>query len=342
MSAPVRLAVVGAGRWGRNLIRNLLALPEAQLLAVVDASAAALAALQQQLALPGTVQCLTDWRQALELPALQAVVVATPAATHKTIIQASLEHRLHVLSEKPLTLDADSCGALCQLAQRQQRQLVVDHTYLFHPAVRRGRDAIATHQLGQLRYGYASRTNLGPVRQDVDALWDLAVHDIAILNYWLAQKPVRVKASGTVWLQPQSRPGFPRGLPDVGWITLAYADGFEATLHVSWLNPDKQRRIAVLGNQGTLVFDEMAHRKLMLYGGHLEQVGPEFVPAGMQAQPLNFADDEPLRQVCYHFLDCIRSNQASEISPGWLGQDLARVQSAIAQALLSEDWVELS
>ncbi|PSN17943.1 oxidoreductase, partial [filamentous cyanobacterium CCP5] len=286
-----------------------------------------------------SVQSCTDWQQGLDLPALQAVVVATPAATHEPIIRAALERGLHVLCEKPLTLETAACTALCQLAQARHCQLVVDHTYLFHPAVQRGRLALA--DLGALRYGYATRTNLGPIRNDVDALWDLAIHDVAILSYWLNQRVVRVKATGTVWLQPEPRPGFPQGLPDAGWIVLTFANGFQATIHVSWLNPDRQRRLGVVGDRGTLVFDEMADSVLTRYGGESHRQGADWLPTQVQAIPLSFAPAEPLRQMCQHFLDCVIQQRPSAISSGWLGRDLVAIQEAIAQSLTTNQEITL-
>jgi predicted dehydrogenase len=169
-----------------------------------------------------------------------------------------------VLAEKPLTLKLSESQALCDLAQQQQRQLVIDHTYLFHPVVETGQQVIAKGKLGDLRYGYAARTHLEPVRPDVDALWDLAIHDIAIFNTWLGQTPIQVQATGTVWLQPDREfetdriqdltPISNSGLSDIVMATLTYPNGFRAFLHLCWLNPDKQRRLGVVGSEGTLIF----------------------------------------------------------------------------------------
>jgi predicted dehydrogenase len=314
-------------------LRNFLSLPEADVVAVVDASPHRLAQVRQQFSLPDSVQGYECWSTALATATLDAIVVATPASTHYPIIKAALEQRLHVLSEKPMTLDSASCAALCQLAAAQNRQLVVDHTYLFHPAVQRGHQLCQQQELGQLRYAYAARTNLGPVRPDVDAFWDLAIHDLSILNHWLGQRPSQVSAWGGLWLQPQAQPHFPSGLRDVGWVRLTYPNQVEATLHVSWLNSDKQRRLGLVGDRGTLVFDEMVQNSpLTLYRGTLANSDTGFVPDALAQQHLALSTAEPLACMCRHFLDCVQHNRPSALSSGQVATDLVQVMEAISQA----------
>lgn len=335
-SSPVNLALFGVGRWGTHLLRNFLTHPQARVIAVIDPSSDRLNALSQQFALGDQVTLSTDWQAALQLPDIEATVVATPAITHYPLIRSALQRQCHVLAEKPLTLSVTESQELCQLAVRQQRQLVIDHTYLFHPAVQRGSISIQQKQLGELRYGYATRTHLGPIRQDVDALWDLAIHDIAIFNTWLNEIPSQVQAQGTVWLQPHTLypiPHIPIGLSDLVWLKLTYPSGFQAFIHLCWSNADKQRRLSVVGSQGTLVFDELAAAPLTLLQGRLEQINHQFVPMGQQSQILPFEPVEPLRSVCDHFLNCVQLNVRSEISSGWLGADLVQVLSALTRSL---------
>ncbi|MBE9125911.1 Gfo/Idh/MocA family oxidoreductase, partial [Coleofasciculus sp. LEGE 07081] len=197
---PVRIVVLGVGRWGKHLVRNFWEHPDAQLVAVIDPHPERLTAIREQFSLDTDVVLATDWGSVRERTDIDAVVVATPAATHYSLIRDALQQGYHVLAEKPLTLDVAECIQLYHFAQQQQRQLMVDHTYLFHPAVEGGKAVMQSGRLGELRYGYAARTNLGPVRQDVDALWDLAIHDIAIFNTWLGLLPIEVQATGKVWL----------------------------------------------------------------------------------------------------------------------------------------------
>lgn len=346
------IVVVGVGRWGVHLVRNFLEHPDARVVAVVDSHSERLAALQKRFNLDPSVILATDWQAVRNNPEIEAVAIATPASTHYSLIADALHQGYHVLAEKPLTLNPAECLELCRLAEQQQRQLMVDHTYLFHPAVQRGQEIVESGRLGELRYGYAARTHLGPVRQDVDALWDLAIHDIAIFNTWLGQVPVEVQATGQVWLkrissQLSSANGNsreqlttdngqrtnPQELADLVQVILTYPSGFQAFIHLCWLNPDKQRRLAVVGSQGTLIFDELAESPLTLQHGHLEQEGEYFTPAGQQCEVLDIELGEPLKRVCDRFLVSIQLNQPSPLSSGWMGSQLVQVLSCLEQSL---------
>ena len=360
------IAVLGAGRWGVHLIRNFLALPQARVVAVVDPHPERLAACRERLGLDESVYLATDWESAIQMPDVEAVAIATPAATHYTLIVAALHQGLHVLAEKPLTLDAAEALELCRLAEQQQRQLMVDHTYLFHPAVARGKEIIHSGIMGNLRYGYASRTHLGPVRSDVDALWDLAVHDINIFNTWLGQMPFQVQATGRVWLQGESgSPEFgvqspqsgesgrgeggetlqskiqnPKSkieqspISDLVMITLTYPDGFQAFIHLCWLNPDKQRRLSVVGNKGTLIFDELQPTPLTIQKGYFELGSAgDYTPTGLSSEVIELKSQEPLAQVCDRFLSSVRQNTPDQISSGWVGATLVQILCCCQQSL---------
>jgi predicted dehydrogenase len=194
--------------------------------------------------------------------------------------------------------------------------------------------------VGELRYGYASRPRLSPVRPDVDALWDLAIHDIAIFNHWLGDRPCQVSASGSVWLQPNStHPDlFSQGLADVVWARLVYPSGFQATIHLCWLNPDKQRKLCMVGSAGTLVFDEMQQdNSLMMFHGHLRQEDGYFLPDGQHQEAIALEPAEPLKQVCTYFLNQIQDASLSTFprhySDGRVGTALIRVLTALSQSL---------
>ncbi|PSB08972.1 oxidoreductase [filamentous cyanobacterium CCP2] len=321
------------------MLRNFLALPQVEMIAVVDPNGERLKQLPAQFGLANNALLTTDWNEALSLGEVDAVVIATPAITHYALIRSALERGCHVLAEKPLTLDVTEAIELCQLAAQHQRQLVVDHTYLFHPAVQRGRAAIQQGQVGKPRYGYAARTHLGPVRQDVDALWDLAIHDIAIFNYWLNQTPIAVHANGTAWLQQEFSSPNPAPLhSDLVWVTLTYPDGFQAFIHLCWSNPDKQRRLSLVGSEGTLVFDELAPVPLTVMKGRFDRQlsdhqQPHFIPMTQPPEALQFEPLEPLQQVCLHFLACIQQNEPSWISSGWLGAELVQTLSTLTRSL---------
>ncbi len=342
--SKIGIAILGVGRWGVHWVRNFLAHPDVEVKAIVDANPDRLTALSQQFQFDETLILATDWQNVRDLPGLEAVVVVTPASTHYPLIADALDRGYHVLAEKPLTLYPEESIGLCQLAEQQQRQLIVDHTYLFHPSVIKGQAVVREGSLGQLRYGYATRTHLGPVRPDVDALWDLAIHDIAIFNNWLGETPVRVQATGGIWLQP-NRPEttaqgfpdpklFPNGLSDVSWVTLGYPSGFQATIHLCWFNPDKQRRLAVVGERGTLIFDEMdAIEPLTIQYGRVEPEGIYWIPTDQRREVVEVAPAEPLKQVCQHFINCIQSQQPSAVSSGWVGANLVKVLWALTESV---------
>ncbi len=337
-TAPIEIALFGVGRWGTHLLRNFLAHPQIRLRAVVEASAERLAAIAPDL--DDSVELMSDWRAAMALEGLEGCAIATPAATHYDLIHAALNKGLHVLAEKPLTLDVASSKSLCDLAQKQQRQLVIDHTYLFHSAVMAGREAIAS--IGTPRYGYATRTHLGPVRRDVDALWDLAIHDISIFNHWLGESPVQVQAQGSSWLQPGVKTALsPHGLADVVWCRLQYPSGFQATIHLCWANPDKQRRLCVVGDQATLIFDEMnSASPLTLQRGDFAEQNGWFTPQNMATQSIEVPPSEPLRNMCSHFVTCVRKGRQSAVSSGETGTHLVAVLSALSESMdRGGDWV---
>ena len=353
MTNPIKTAVVGVGRWGVHWLRNILEHPQAQLVAVVDPNPKRLATVKQQYYLDENILLTTQWEQITEVEELQAVIIATPASTHYELITDALRWGYNVLAEKPLTLDPGECEELCQLAQLSQRLLMVDHTYLFHPAVESGKTVVCSDKLGDLRYAYATRTHLGPVRQDVDALWDLAIHDIAILNHWLGHSPVKVQATGSVWLQTTnisfSSPleTQNQGLADLVWLKLTYPDNFQAHIHLCWLNPDKQRRLAIVGSHGSLIFDEMSQdAPLSFLGGEFEVQGNQFIPVHQTREVLQIETAEPLRRVCDHFISCILQNTPVTVSSASVGKELVKILTALTASLhqggkptfLDESW----
>ncbi|MEM9485222.1 MAG: Gfo/Idh/MocA family oxidoreductase [Cyanobacteria bacterium P01_F01_bin.116] len=328
----IHLALMGVGRWGTHLLRNFLAHPQIRVCAVVDPYAEQLAVTAQKFNLDRSIALLEHWQAALEIPDLDAVAIATPAITHEAIVTAALKRQLHVLCEKPLTLTSQTSSALCYLAQQQNRQLFIDHTYLFHPAVTQAK--VSLDRLGSPRYGYAARTNLGPVRHDVDALWDLAIHDIAIFNHWLDSSPVRVQAQGLNWLQRQGKP-----LADVVWCRLHYASGFEATIHVCWANPHKQRQLSMVCDRGSLIFDEMQPDAPLTL--KLGQPAPgTFQPQGLDTVTVKVPNQEPLATMCNHFVHSVSTNQTSVLSSGIVGTQLVAILEALTQSLnQSGSWV---
>ena len=334
------VAVLGVGRWGVHFVRNFLTHPQTELKAIVDRHPERLAYCREKFALDDNrVTLSTDWSEIRQRQDIQAVIVATPASTHYSLIKDALERGYHVLAEKPLTLIPTECIELTKLAEAKQLELLVDHTYLFNPAVQKGREVIATNKLGQLRYGYATRTHLSPVRQDVDALWDLAIHDLAIFNYWLEETPIKVQARGNVWLQPDKQMSISTqsGLADLVWLTLFYPSGFQATIHLCWLNPDKQRRLCIVGSQGSLIFDEMsADAPLTIQHGHMMRKEENFIPVGQSRQIIPLETAEPLFQVGDRFIQNILTQNKSSISSGWIAAELVKILTGLTQSLAQQ------
>jgi predicted dehydrogenase len=321
MTEPVGIAILGLGRWGSHWLRNFATHPAARVVAIADPQAENLARARQSL--PDYAgHCSTDWQVAIAQPGVEAVVVVTPAITHFELITTALELGLHVLVEKPITVTMTEARIACELADRQQLVLMVDHTYRFNPAIQRGRSAVQAGNLGELRYAYGTRSHLGPVRQDVDVMWDLAIHDLVILNHWLGQAPISVRAKGQGWLQS--------GLADTVWAELSYPSGLQATMHWSWTNPDKQRRLGLVGSQGTLIFDELAAAPLQLQQGTF---GDRFAPINQHQELLVFPPAEPLANACNHFLDCVQRQQPSPICNGWQGMELVQMLEGLAQSI---------
>lgn len=336
----IRVAVIGVGRWGVHFVRNLVQHSQTELVAVVDSYEASLHRCREKFDLDTSkVLLTTHWEKVKQLNNLDAVVVATPATTHYSIIKDALLSGYHVLAEKPLTLDATECLELTELAASKNLQLLVDHTYLFNSTVTKGQEVIASKELGELRYGYATRTHLSPVRQDVDALWDLAIHDIAIFNYWLGETPTRVQARGQVWLQPHKTMPISsqKGLADVVWVTLYYPSGLQTQIHLSWLNPDKQRRLCLVGSKGTLIFDEMAQETpLTIQQGYFTQEGEKFIPQGVSKRVIDVVKNEPLKQVCDRFIQNILTNKQDHYSDGLVGAELVKILRGLTTSLEQE------
>ncbi|MDF5721478.1 MAG: Gfo/Idh/MocA family oxidoreductase [Rhizonema sp. PD37] len=334
----IKIAIVGVGRWGVHLLRNFLEHRRVIVVAVVDPNPERLAVVKQQYNLDESVLLTTEW-QAIKQVSVNAVVIATPASTHYALITDALNWGYHVLAEKPLTLNPHECYVLCQLADKQQKQLMVDHTYLFHPAVERGQAVIQASQLGNLRYGYATRTHLGPIRQDVDAMWDLAIHDIAIFNNWLGHRPIIVQAMGTVWLQGEGSRELAhelpqkQGLADLVWVNLTYPNGFQAYIHLCWLNPDKQRRIGVVGSSGVMIFDEMSRSPLTIQHGEFTLINNQFIPVNQTQQVLEIEIGEPLQRMCDRFVTCILTNTPSQVSSGWVGLELVEILTNLTESV---------
>lgn len=327
---PLRIGVVGCGYWGPNLIRNFVELPDAEVVAVADTSENRLDAMKARYPALVTTK---DYRQFFDM-ALDAVVVATPPAVHYPIARDCLEHDLHVMVEKPLTLNSQDGLALCTLADQRDLILMVGHTFEYNPAVRAIKETIQRGELGRIYYIDMVRVNLGLFQDSLDVVWDLAPHDISILRYLLDSEPVSVNATGAACILPD--------VHDVAYLYLEFANNVRAHIHVSWLDPCKVRRITVVGSEKMLVFDDVEPlEKIRIYDKGVEK--PPYTNSFGDFQlSYRFGDivipripsAEPLRIECKHFIDSV-VNHTRPQSSGWDGLQVVRTLEMAAHSLHS-------
>lgn len=261
---PIGLAVIGAGYWGPNLVRTALACPSLQLewLCDIDEDRA-----RSVLGRYTTVRATSSYEEVLSDPDVRAVAVATPAATHFDLVRAALEAGKHVLVEKPLTPSLSEAVKLADIAEQSELALMCDHTYCYTPAVRRIRELIRGGEIGAIQYVDSVRINLGLVQPDIDVLWDLAPHDLSILDFVLPEdvRPVAVAA--------HTADPIGNGSACVGYLSLWLSNGALAHIHVNWLSPTKIRTTLFGGSRRTIVWDDMnPAARLMVHDRGVDRV----------------------------------------------------------------------
>jgi len=242
-----RIAVIGCGAWGPNHVRNFAALPNVEVVGVADLKAERLARIKAQL--PG-VALFQNLSEMMATARPDAVVVSTPTMTHYGVVKQALRAGMHVLCEKPLCVTGAEGDDLMRIAAERNVRLMVGHVFLFNPGILKLKELIKTGHLGRLYYLFARRTNLGPIRSDVNAVLDLASHDVSIYNHLLDAVPTEVSAVGKAFLQP--------GIQDVAVITLQYPNNVVGSIHVSWLDPKKVREITIVGESRMATWDDLA------------------------------------------------------------------------------------
>lgn len=303
---PVGVALIGVGYWGPNLLRNLAGSADVNLVAVVDLDESRREFVARQ---HSSVKVTADIADVVADPAVEAVVVATPADTHADLAVRLLTAGKHILVEKPLATSVSEVDRIADAAG--DRVVMAGHTFLFNPAVRYLKAMIDAGDLGEIRYITSQRLNLGRVRSDVDAWWNLAPHDVSIVSYLLDDAPVRhVRRVGGAYLQDR--------IDDVVFATLEYETGVLAHLHVSWLDPLKVRKMVVVGSQRMAVYDDVADDKIAVFDKGIEPVarlgeGMDYDLAPM-AFNLRQGDvrlplvrwEEPLKLEIDHFIACVR------------------------------------
>jgi predicted dehydrogenase len=322
----VRVAAIGAGNWGRNHVRNLAALPEAELVAVCDTSEQRRAAVQRQYP---AVLVTADYEKALELA--EAAVIATPATSHAELATKAIERGLPALVEKPFALSVREAERVAELSEARGVPVVTGHLLLFHSAVERLAQLVECGDLGDLYYLYSQRVNLGQVRPDENALWSFGPHDVAVALHLLESTPVKVTAQGKSYLQP--------GIEDVVFMNMEFSSGVMAHVQLSWLDPHKERRLTVVGSAKMVVFDDMQSReKLKVYDKGVDRP-PDYssygeslsVREGDIAIP-RIPNVEPLAAELRHFL-AVASGAEQSRTPASNGVAVVRVLEAASQSL---------
>jgi predicted dehydrogenase len=324
----VKIAVVGTGGWGINHVRTFARARDVKLVAVADRSETAV---HRAAGFAPDAQRLRGLDEVLALPEVDAVVLATPAANHAVHAQEALAAGKHVFVEKPLALSAADADQVVAAAERAGRTLMVGHIMLYHPVVERMKAMIKSGELGWLLYLYAVRVNLGTVRRDENALWSLGPHDASILLHLLDDQPQTVSARGGAYLQ--------KGIHDVVFVNLQFRSGVTAQIHLSWLDPRKERRVTVVGSRKMLEFDDVHPvEKLRIYDKSVERPPAfsefaEFLSirnGDIHIPQLPLA--EPLELECRHFVDCLAGNRRP-LSDGPSGAQVVRILEAAQRSL---------
>ena len=297
-----RIGVVGCGQWGPNQIRSFFFHPKTEVVRICDKDPARLEANRQLFPhLDGT----PDFKKITRSSDIDAVVITTPVAWHVEIAKDALLHGKDVLCEKPLAPTVRECRMLGELAKKNKRILMVGHVFLFNAGILELKKLIHEGEIGRLHYLHAQRTNLGPVRHDVNAVYDLASHDLSIFNFLLGGTPKVLSASGKCYLQKK--------VEDVAFVSLEYPGNVLAHIHVSWLDPKKVRQITVVGHKKMMTWDDLSLTgPVEIYSKHVEK-GPYYRDFGEfhllvkegEVRIPNIRNVEPLKQQADHFVECI-------------------------------------
>ena len=320
MSAPpVRVGVVGLGYWGPNLARNFQALEGCELVWLCDADAQRR---ERAGELFPAARLSADLGELLANPQLDAIVLATPVSTHASLAIAVLEAGKHCFVEKPLAQSVADSEQVVAAAEAAGRVLMVGHLLEYHPGVRALKEIVDAGELGRLLYIYGNRVNLGQLREEENALWSLGAHDVSVVLALAGEEPHEVSARGECYMHP--------GVEDVVFGFMRFPSGLAAHLHLSWLDPHKERRFTVVGDARMATFDDMeAERKVTVYDKGFDAQGA--ARAGGSRSP-RVAAAEPLRVECEHFIECVRTG-APPRSDALSGLRVVRVLEALQHEL---------
>ncbi len=328
----IGIGIIGCGYWGPNFVRNFNQIEGVSVKYACDLSAERLAHIK---GLYPEIITTKDHLSLLKDNDICGIVVATPASKHYKVARDALLYGKNILVEKPIAMDIGEAKKLIKLASEKKKILMVGHTFKFNPSVVKMRELIKSGALGKIYYIYSRRTNLGPLRRDANAIWDLAPHDISIVNYILGKDPLSVSAQGAKYL--------PHNLEDVAFISIKYPQDILMHIHVSWLDPKKTRELVVVGSRKMAVFDDLnAENPISVYDKSVmkkrfKQEYDSFeefqmiIMNGSVDHP-KVKKGEPLNIECRHFIECIRSNNPP-LTDGKDGLEVLKVLAGIHQSL---------
>jgi len=321
LSAIPQIALVGCGYWGKNLCRNFHAL--GALSSVVDATENGQTTARS---IAPDIQITDSLDDVLRNDQIQGVALATPAETHAELALHAMQAGKDVLVEKPMALTLEDAEKMKKVAGETGRILMVGHLLEYHPAVLKLREMIASRELGKINYIYSNRLNFGKVRTEENSLWSFAPHDVAVILRLTGQKPVEVSACGGSYLI--------NGIADTTLSNLRFENESRAHIFVSWLHPFKEQRLVVVGDKKMAIFNDVAPfgEKLQLYPQNVEFDGPMPILKKEDAEFVEHADSEPLREECSHFLDCIQSRK-QPLTNAQSGIDVLQVLHACQQSI---------
>lgn len=325
----VRVGVIGYGYWGPNLVRNFSEAPDTHVSAVADMRSDRLQLVSRRYP---AIQAVLDYRDILRDSEIDAVAISTPVSTHFQLAMEALQAGKHVLVEKPITVDSDQAMRLIDEAAKRKLVLMVDHTFIYTGAVRKMRELIDNASLGDIYYYDSTRVNLGLFQHDVNVIWDLAVHDLSIMDYLLPEEPVEISATGIGHVNGAGE--------DTAYVSVFYSGSIIAHLNVNWLSPVKIRRTLIGGTKSMIVYDDVeSSEKIKVYDkGVVVKNGPEalynmlvsYRSGDMSAPRLDVT--EALLVEIQHFADCIE-NGTKPITDGEMGLRVVRVLEAATRSI---------
>jgi predicted dehydrogenase len=322
---PLNVAVVGLGYWGPNLARNFASQPEAELRWLCDGRPEMLERLAA--GYPG-VRTTSELDDLLADPGLDAVVLATPVPTHAPLAVRVLEAGKHCFVEKPLAQSVADAQQAVEAARASGKVLMVDHLLEYHPGLSKLKEIADSGELGDIHYIYGNRLNLGKLRADENALWSLGAHDVSVVLRLAGEEPTEWSARGESYMR--------EGIEDVVFAFLRFPSGLAAHLHLSWLDPHKERRFTVVGSRRMATFDDMdLERKLTVYDKGFDQTAEsygEYITRSGDIWSPRIPNAEPLRLVTSHFLECIAEGR-TPVSDGESGLRVVRVLEGLQREL---------